>query len=218
MTLLDGGPLEDGWHALWMRSFVFYGLFPLPVGIAILASLVWRPEHRGSNWNMLMTGTAPAVRIVVAKTTVIAVLAAYMQLVALATVLALGRFAFGLPGLPPGQYGFALVLIMVGCVPVAAVQSWLSMVLRSFAAPVAIAFVGAGVSTAVLLIVETAPVLFVSPYAVVTRATQLGTATFADSGTVTPGTATVIAAAAIVLTAAATALQTAVLARRDVTT
>jgi hypothetical protein len=52
----------------------------------------------------------------------------------------------------------------------------------------------------------------------VTRATQLGTATFADSGTVTPGTATVIAAAAIVLTAAATALQTAVLARRDVTT
>ena len=57
MTLIDGRGLEDGWHTLWMRSIVFYGLFPLSVGIAILASLVWRAEHRGSNWNALMSRT-----------------------------------------------------------------------------------------------------------------------------------------------------------------
>src|SRR5699024_6107682 len=38
MTLIDGRGLEDGWHSLWMRSVDFYGLFPLPVGIAVLAS------------------------------------------------------------------------------------------------------------------------------------------------------------------------------------
>lgn len=28
MTLVDGRGLEDGWDTLWMRSLVFYGLFP----------------------------------------------------------------------------------------------------------------------------------------------------------------------------------------------
>lgn len=218
MTLLDGQPLDDGWHTLWMRSFVFYGLFPLPVGIAILAALVWRPEHRGGNWNLLMSGTAGALRIIIAKTTVIAFLSACMQVVALATVIALGRVAFSLPGLPPAQYGVAFFLIMLSCVPVAALQSWLSMVMRSFAAPVAVSFVGAGLSTAVLLVVGTIPIVFLSPYATLTRATQLGTATFADSGSVTIALVAVLTAGAILLTATVTALQTAVLARSDVRT
>lgn len=30
MTIIDGTGLDDGWNTLWMRSFVFYGLFRCP--------------------------------------------------------------------------------------------------------------------------------------------------------------------------------------------
>ena len=40
----------DGWHTLWVRSIGFYSMAVLAVGLAVLASLVWRVEHRGSNW------------------------------------------------------------------------------------------------------------------------------------------------------------------------
>ena len=48
-TLSSGGEFEDGWHTLWIRSIGFYGMALLPIGVGILASLVWRPEHRNGN-------------------------------------------------------------------------------------------------------------------------------------------------------------------------
>src|SRR5699024_5441874 len=175
MTLIDGRGLEDGWHTLWMRSVVFYGLFPLPVGIAILASLVWRAEHRGSNWNALMAGPTPSLQIVVAKAAVISVLAAIMQAIAVVTAVVLGKICFGLPGsLPPEYLAVSLVIILAG-VPVAVLQSWLSMQMRSFAAPVAVAFLGAGFS-AFPPVGGLGAASFISPYAAPSSSTQLGAA------------------------------------------
>ncbi|AXE38302.1 ABC transporter permease [Acidipropionibacterium virtanenii] len=214
MTIIEGTGLEDGWHTLWMRSFVFYGLFPLPVGIAILASLVWQPEHRGSNWNALMSGPTSSLRIVTAKTTAITLLAILMQIIALAVVVLLGKLVFGLPGFVPATYLGIFALLLLACVPVAALQSWLSMVMRSFAAPVAVAFIGAGFSS-LLLVLKLDPVMFISPYAALTRATQLGTATFADTGVITATVLAMIAAASVLLTGVITAICTAVLERGD---
>ncbi|MGO1974534.1 MAG: ABC transporter permease [Propionibacteriaceae bacterium] len=217
MTLIDGRGLEHGWHTLWMRSFVFYGMFPLAVGIAILASLVWRAEHRGSNWNALMAGPTSSLRIVLAKAAVIAVLAAIMQVIAVVTVLVLGKLAFGLPGFLPTQYLTVSAVIVVACVPVAVLQSWLSMQLRSFAAPVAVAFVGSGLSV-VLIVAGVDAAIFVSPYADISHATQLGTATFADTGDITATILITITAASLVLSAVLAAANTFVLERGDART
>lgn len=217
MTLIDGGGLEDGWHTLWMRSMVFYGLFPLPVGIAILASLVWRPEHRGGNWNALMAGPTSSLRIVLAKASTVAMLAAVMQVVAVAATTVLGTLAFGLPGLLPPRYLAASVMIVVASVPVAVLQSWLSMQLRSFAAPVGVAFLGAGLST-LLIVMELDAVVVVSPYALTSRATQLGTATFADTGAMTPAVIVTITAASVILAVLLAVANTAVLERGDART
>ena len=35
----------DGWRLLWIRSVGFYGMALLPVGLAVLASLVWRMKY-----------------------------------------------------------------------------------------------------------------------------------------------------------------------------
>lgn len=213
-TQLATGTLpEEGWDTVWLQSVGFYGLFPLAIGIAILGSLVWRVEHRGSNWNALMSGPTPTLRIVVAKTVVIAGLTALMQAVLVLAVIVIGKLAFGLPGMLPGEYFGIAALLVLATVPASALQSALSMFLRSFAAPVAIALVASGISTVALMAFGNSAL--VSPYGLATRTALLGTGSFIDSGAVTAGDVTAIALAALVLSVLIVVIAVAALNRRD---
>lgn len=215
VTVASQQQLADDWHTLWLRSVVFYGLFPLTLGLGILASLVWRPEHRGGNANALMSSPVPSVQVVLSKTLVVALLGAVMQLVLLATVVLAGTLVFGLPGLLPGRYLVVTALLVVTVLPVAAVQSAVSMASRSFAGPVAVALVGAG-TAAVLLAAEVGRVVLLLPHALTARASQLGTGTFGDSGRLTAGGAASILVASALLTLLVVALATRYRERRDV--
>ena len=150
-TLMAGEQPDDGWHTMWLRSAVFYGLFPLAVGIGILASLVWRSEHQGGNWNALMSGPTSTWRIVTAKAASLGLLTAGMQVLLLGSVVAVGKLVFGLPGMPPAEYLGITALIAVACLPVAVLQSGRAMLFRSFAVPIAVAFTGAGLAVVLLL-------------------------------------------------------------------
>src|SRR5699024_7547755 len=144
--------LGEGWHTLWMRVVVFYGLFPLAVGVAVLASLVWRVEHQGGNWDALMGSKVSSFGVVVAKTAVLVSLAAGLPAVLMGGVLLAGKLVFALPGVLPPRYFLVSVVIIVACLPVAALQSGLSMLMRSFAAPVAVALLGATAGTFLLMV------------------------------------------------------------------
>lgn len=218
-TLAGDGEFADGWHTLWIRSIGFYGMVILPVGIAILASLAWRVEHRNNNWNALMSRSVPTAHVVLGKVSAVSVLAAVMQLVFTATVVLLGTLAFGLPGMLPAEYFVSTVLVIVACVPVAALQSALSAFLRSFAAPVAIALVLTGVCTMALLMqVQAVSVL---PYAVLTQATQIGTALVSGEGTsfdvsaLTPQSAAFVVLSSAALTTVVVAGTAVILNRSD---
>lgn len=214
-TVVSGQPLTDGWHTLWVRTVVFYGLFPLALGVAVLASLVWRVEHQGGNWNALMGRPVSSVHVVLGKTAVLAVLTAAMQTVLVVGVVLAGKLMFALPGMLPAEYFQASGAIVLACLPVAALQSGLSMLMRSFAAPVAVALLGA--TTGVLLLMARLEAVAVAlPYGLVGRATQLGTGMFVDNGLVTTGALATVTAAAVGLTAVVTAGSAFVLDRRDV--
>lgn len=218
-TLTGGGGFEEGWHTLWIRSIGFYGMAVLPVAVAILASLVWRVEHRNNNWNALMSRPVPTVQVVLGKVAAVAALAAAMQVVFVVVVLLLGSFVFDLPGPLPGEYWISSSVVVVACVPLAALQSALSTVMRSFAAPVAIALVLTGASTMLLLLEVDAE--FVLPYALATQATQLGTVLASGEGTsfdaalVTPESVAVLVGVSVVMTAVVVAATSAVLDRSD---
>lgn len=216
-TLVSGAPPGDGWHTVWLRSVVFYGLFPLPVGIAIVASLVWRVEHRGGNWNALMSAPTTATRLLFGKAIVVTALSAAMQTVLLVAVIVLGKLVFGLAGMLPAEYFVISVVIVVGGMPVAVLQSGVSMLLRSFAAPVAVSFLGTGMSV-VFLLTRLEGAATVLPYALVSRATQLGTGTFADTGQVTVGTVAVLVLCGLAQSGVLLAATAALLNRRDVHT
>jgi len=52
-----------------VRSLGFDGMVLLPVSLGVLASLVWRVEHQGSNGLVLMSAPVPTWRTVAAKAT-----------------------------------------------------------------------------------------------------------------------------------------------------
>lgn len=80
----------------------------------------------------------------------------------------------------------------------AALQTVLSMLIRSFATPIAVALLASGGSTALLLGIG--DLALISPYALATRAALLGTGTFADAGVITGTTVAVLLVATCLLT------------------
>ena len=213
-TIASGAELAEGWRTLWLRTVVFYGLFPLALGVAVLASLAWKSEHRGGNWNALMSGPVPSTRIAIAKAAAVATLTAIMNIVMLAAVVVLGKVVFSLEGMLPSELFATSALVVVGSLPVAALQSGLSMAIRSFAVPIAIALVGAGISVFFLTAEVTEAIML--PYALATRATQLASGTFGDSGSLTTGAALSVLTAAALLTAVVVAMTGRALDRKDI--
>lgn len=218
-TMLAQGTFEDGWHTLWIRSVGFYGMAILPVAVAILASLVWRVEHKNSNWNALMSRPVPTSEVVLGKVAAIAALAASMQLVLLVTVIGLGKLVFGLEGMLPAKYLLGSPLIMLACVPLAALQSALSAFLCSFVTPVTIALVMTSASTLLLQLKLTAALAL--PYGLVTHTTQLGTSLVSGQRTsfavpdLSLVSACIVTGAAVVLTALIVAITSMALNRTD---
>ena len=213
---------DQGWHTLWVRSIGFYGMALLPVGVGVLASLVWRPEHRGGNWNALMGGPTSTLRIVIGKAAAVCALAATMQVVLLGTVAVMGTVVFGLDGALPGRYVAASLVVAVACAPVAALQSGVSALSRSFAPPVAVALLGGGIGTVLLLIAG--PVATILPYALATDATQLGTVLANGAGTsfsassLSAVSVARLVGSSVLATVVIVIVTTAILERRDVRT
>ena len=160
------------WQLLWVRSIGFYGMALLPVSLGVLASLVWRAEHQGSNGLALMNAPVPMWRMVAAKAAAAWLLAAVMQLVLVMAAAAVGALVLGLPGILPSRYLVAGLLTTVACAPVCALQSGLSAFTRSFAVPVAIGLALTGAGTTALLV--HIPAAWLLPHALVTRTTQIG--------------------------------------------
>ena len=129
--------LTHGWDSLFSQVLLFYGMFYLSIGVAVIVAAAWRMEHQGSNYAMLRTNTRRAVSLIAAKTT-----AVFMQL-----ILVVGTFVVGIVfashnGAPPLKYLVLVLIGIVAAVPLVLLQSVLSMYLKSFAASIAWAFLG----------------------------------------------------------------------------
>lgn len=199
---LNPDTLDSGWASLTSQVTLFYGLLFYSIGIALLSATVWRMEHRGTNWNLLLTTTRRPVRLILAKIGAIAVPVALMQL-----ILVVGTFVTGFAILGPSQpvpWSFALVglLSIVAALPLITIQSLLSMLLKSFAAPVAICLLGCVLGVAFVTSEALRPLSFIWPQAINTRALNLGATTgLQGSGELTLGDALPLLGTALGLSA-----------------
>lgn len=177
--------LDAGWASFTSQVTLFYGLLFFSIGIGLIASTAWRVEHRGTNWNLLLTTTRKPGKLVVAKVLVIMIPVAFMQLVLVAGTLISGTLVLGLEGAIPWQFALIGAISVLAALPLIAIQSLLSMLLKSFAAPVAICLLGCAVGVATVTSEALRPLSFIWPQAINTRALNLGSTALAGSGGLT---------------------------------
>lgn len=177
--LMNQEVLSRGMASMISQVLVFYSLFFCSMAVGLLAATVWRPEHRSAGWNAMRTTAHGPVAVVLAKTLVITVPVAAMQVglvVATWTVAA----CMGLGTLLPAGFVVTCLLSVLTAQPLVALQSLLSMRMRSFAAPVAVCLAGVVVGVGAVMRGSGASVLW--PQSLLTRTLALGSTAVSDSG------------------------------------
>lgn len=212
--VMNLGAFEGEWDSYWGQVTLFYGLLFCSVGIAILASAVWRMEHRG-NWPRLMAGPTSSWTIVGAKLAALAVLIVVMQAILLVLSWIAGVVVGGLPPALPGKFIVSAAVGALGGLAVAAIQSLLSMLVRSFAAPIAVAVLGCVVSIGLIVGGFTIS-SFLVPYALLTQGLSLGSSAVTDSGALTIVEIVKVAVPSLALAGVLIGIAGLILDRRDV--
>lgn len=134
--------LGISWYALWTQHTLFYSLFFFPTMVAIYASYLWRLEHLGHNWNLILSAPVRPFLLFFAKFVVVVKLVLLTQCFIFLLYCLCGKLFAALPGWPPPETFAFLLRGALGGLSVVALQLILSMLIRSFAVPVFIALFG----------------------------------------------------------------------------
>lgn len=136
------GILTDQWYSLWTQHTLFYALFFFPVLVGVYAAYLWRLEHMGHNWNLIMAAPVRPLYLFLAKYVIVLKLVLLTQMLVFALYFFCGKAFAHLPGLPPLETFLYLLRGLAGGQCVIALQLLLSMLIRSFAVPVFIGLAG----------------------------------------------------------------------------
>lgn len=109
--------------------------------VAVYAAYLWRLEHLGYNWNIIMASPVKTRDLFAAKFVVVAKLALLTHGFVFLLYTFCGKIFAHLSGWPPIELPFFLRGVL-GALAVIAVQLVLSMLIRSFALPVFLALIG----------------------------------------------------------------------------
>ena len=134
--------LTHGWYDLWTQYTLFYAIFFFAPLIGVYAAYLWQLEHRGHNWNLIMTAPVRPFCLYFAKFCVVAKMAVLTQAWLLVLFVFGGKCGATLPGFPPPEIVLWLLRGVIGGLAIIALQLLLSMAIRNFALPVLIALGG----------------------------------------------------------------------------
>lgn len=133
--------LQDGWYSLWTQHTLFTCYFFMPPMIACFCAYIMRLEHYSTNWNLLLSMPISPSYIFLSKLTVVSILIILSQLWIGSLFIIFGKL-FNVSGNIPKELYLWLICGTIGSISIAAVQLLLSLKIRNFALPIAIAFIG----------------------------------------------------------------------------
>lgn len=133
--------LKSEWFSLWTQETLFYSNFFFAPLIAIYCSYLWRMENQNKNRHMLLTQPVLVRNIFLGKFITILKITFFTQFWVFLLYLISGKLV-ALSGLPPAQTFVYTLRGLLGGAVIAALQLLISMIIRSFAAPIAIAVIG----------------------------------------------------------------------------
>ena len=168
------------WVSLTSQMTLFYSMMFCPLGVALLASTVWRVEHRGTSWNAMRTTPHSPTAVALAKTLILFTPVLAMQVILVVLAWISGTLVMGLGPAMPAAFIVSGLLAVVAAAPLVAVQSLLSMLMRSFAAPVAVAFLGCVVSFG--LMASQSPLTYAVPQGILSKTLTLGSSAMSTAG------------------------------------
>ena len=140
--LQNQGVLSFNWYNLWTQHTLFYALFFFSPLVGLYAAYLWRLEHLGHNWNLIISQPVPPLYLFLAKLAVVFKMALLTQGWMLTLYLLSGKLWAKLPGLPPAEVFLWSLRGALSAAPVIALQLLLAMCIRSFAVPVLVALGG----------------------------------------------------------------------------
>jgi len=83
--------LHERWYSLWTQHTLFYSMLFFPAMVAAYAAYLWRLEHMGHNWNLIMAAPVPPLDLFLAKFCVVFKLALFTQVWELTLFVACGK-------------------------------------------------------------------------------------------------------------------------------
>ena len=140
--LQNQGILSFNWYNLWTQHTLFYALFFFSPLVGLYAAYLWRLEHLGHNWNLIMSQPVPPLYLFLAKLAVVFKMALLTQGWMLTLYLLSGKLWAKLTGLPPAEVFLWSLRGALAAAPVIALQLLLAMCIRSFAVPIFLGLVG----------------------------------------------------------------------------
>lgn len=132
--------LKSTWYSLWTQHALFFCYFFMPPLVGVYASYLWRLEHNGTNWNMVLVNT-PVWRLVLGKVMVCSGIT-FLTLAWLCLLYIICGLYAGFTEPVPAELLEWLACGILGGIAVCAAQCFLSLVIRSFAIPIGMALVG----------------------------------------------------------------------------
>lgn len=143
--------LQNEWYSLWSQVGLFYGMFFLPLLVAVACAFSYRQEHHHHNWYSLMTAPLSVSMIFISKLVLLTVYLFIVQIFMIVLYTGAGLLlGFSLP-IPHEVFGWAVRGWLASTV-IASFQLYLSQRIRSFAIPVGISlacvFLGLGIYVA----------------------------------------------------------------------
>lgn len=177
--------LTNGFASLTSQITLFYSLLFFSIGIACLAAAIWRMEHQGTNWNLLLATTDRPLAMLSAKVLAIGLGVLIMQMV-LITLAHLSGFVILGPGIGfDRSFVTVSLLVILTAFPLIGWQSFFSLVTKSFALPIVICLVGCIGGIALVLNESWNGLIYLLPQAINTYALQIGSTATSMAGELT---------------------------------
>ncbi len=126
------------WYISLLSMNLTYALLFLPLIAGVFASLICRYEHQSGGWKQLLALPVTRGRVFAAKYILIVILVMAMQLLYLCSIFAVGMMKGYTDPFPMEIVWKCIFGGWVATLPLVALQLWMSIMFKSFAAPFAI--------------------------------------------------------------------------------
>lgn len=126
------------WYITLFSMNLTYALLFLPLITGVLASLICRFEHQAGGWKQLLALPVTRGKVFVAKYSLVMILVMAMQLLYLCSVFAVGIMKGYTDTFPMEIVWKSIFGGWVATLPLVALQLWMSIMFKSFAAPFAV--------------------------------------------------------------------------------